>query len=74
MKRGELNERVNCYNIQDYMKDDKDLRRYLKSYYNYNRPIITKKKFEDIWFFFKEDCINKPMNNTIFFIIKNIKI
>ena len=54
------------------MKKKKDIRRYLKSYYNYDRPIITNKRFEDICFFFKEDCINKPMNDTIFYIIKNL--
>lgn len=67
-----LNERMNNFFINDEWKDNKELRKYLSSFYNFGRPIITKKKLEDIWYVFKEDSCNRPMNDTLYFLLKKL--
>ncbi len=72
MWRGYEDDRINCFNIQDYMKKDKGLLKYLKGTYNKNRPIIGKKRFEYIWYVFIMDCANTSMKDELYNIILNI--
>ena len=49
----DFDETINKYHIGDDLKDNKKIQRYLRKYYNNNHPIITKKRFDDIWIDFK---------------------
>ena len=72
MWRGEPNERLNCFNITDDLKDNEKVFNYVKDYYNYNRDFKNKKHFEDCWYLFIMDSCNKPMNNTIYYILQSL--
>ncbi len=68
----EISEYINIYNIGEDLKSNKEILRYLRKYYNHNKPIITNKRLDKIFFIFKEDMINKPMDFEINNILKKI--
>ena len=68
----ELDDMINKYHIGDELKTNKEILNYLRRNYNNNHPIITKKKFEDIWDLFKNDMCSLRMNQIIYEIMEKI--
>ncbi len=69
---GEMCDRINMFNIEDSLKDNKEIRKYLREHFNNNNPVKTNKKLDELFLRFKLECCMLRMSDYLYNLIKKI--
>ena len=72
MWRGEIENSINQFNINNKLKLNGEIIKYIEDYYNWGKPYRNIEKYEYDFFIFKEDAVNKPMSRLLYNILARI--
>lgn len=69
----DLDPRINPFVLDmNVLKKNKDILKYIREYYNFNKPIKTKKKLDYLFYLFEMNCSCIRMNDYIYNLLKNL--